>query len=82
MVRYYVKKIIRLSTMPIVCQNCNGGNLVMDAILASTGPTQDNTDYTPSVLCISCETLMIITSQPGAGLGLQASTGNEISMRS
>jgi hypothetical protein len=50
--------------------------------LASTGPTQENTDYTPSVLCLACETLMIITIEPGAGLGLLASTGNEVSMRS
>ncbi|MEX2193577.1 MAG: hypothetical protein WD717_09415 [Nitrosarchaeum sp.] len=50
-------------------------------MLASTGPTQENTDYTPSVLCMACETLMIITTEPGAGLGLQASVGNEVSMR-
>ncbi|EPA05844.1 hypothetical protein [Candidatus Nitrosarchaeum limnium] len=55
--------------------------MVEDAVLASTGPTQENTDYTPSILCIDCETLMIITTQPGAGLGLQASVGNELSMR-
>ncbi|MEK6980872.1 MAG: hypothetical protein AABW66_05400 [Thermoproteota archaeon] len=61
---------------------CNSQNIVEDAVLASTGPTQENTDYTPSVLCLSCETLMIITTKPGAGLGLLASTGNEVTMRS
>jgi hypothetical protein len=82
MVHYYVKKIKRLSQKPSACVDCNSQNIVDDAVLASTGPTQENTDYTPSVLCLACETLMIITMEPGAGLGLQASIGNELSMRS
>ena len=82
MVHYYIKKIKRLSHKPSTCVDCNSQNIIEDAILASTGPTQENTDYTPSVLCLTCETLMIITSEPGAGLGLLASTGNEVSMRS
>jgi hypothetical protein len=81
MVHYYIKKIKRLSFKPNTCVNCNSPNIVEDAVLASTGPTQENTDYTPSVLCLSCETLMIITAEPGAGLGLQASIGNEVTMR-
>ena len=82
MVHYFIKKIKRLSHKPDTCVNCNGKNMIEDAVLASTGPTQENTDYTPSVLCLECETLMIITTEPGAGLGLQASIGNEVSMRS
>lgn len=81
MVHYYVKKIKRLSQKPSVCIDCNSQNIVDDAVLASTGPTQENTDYIPSVLCLACETLMIVTMEPGAGLGLQASIGNELSMR-
>jgi len=81
MVHYYIKKIKRISDKPSTCVNCNSQNLVEDAVLASTGPTQENTDYTPSILCLACETLMIITREPGAGLGLQASVGNEITMR-
>lgn len=82
MVHYYVKKIKRLSQKPSVCMNCGSQNIIQDAVLASTGPTQENTDYAPSVLCIACETLMIITNETGTGLGLQASIGNEMSMRS
>ena len=67
--------------MPAKCMNCNSTDLAIDAVLASTGPTQENTDYRPSVLCLGCETLMIITSEPGAGLGLQASVGNEMTIR-
>ena len=81
MVHYYIKKIKRLSHKPNTCMNCNSQNMVEDAVLASTGPTQENTDYTPSVLCLACETLMIITIEPGTGLGLQASIGNELTMR-
>ena len=82
MVHYYIKKIKRISHKPSACIDCNSQNIIHDAVLASTGPTQENTDYTPSVLCMTCETLMIITTEPGTGLGLQASIGNEISMRS
>lgn len=81
MVHYYIKKIKRLSHKPSTCIDCNSQNIIQDAVLASTGPTQENTDYTPSVLCMACETLMIITTKPGVGLGLQASVGNEVSMR-
>jgi len=81
MVQYYVKKIKRLSHKPDTCMNCNSHNMIVDAVLASTGPTQENTDYKPSVLCLECETLMIITEESGGGLGLQASVGNELTMR-
>ena len=81
MVHYYIKTIKRVSCKPDTCMNCNSQNMVEDAVLASIGPTQENTDYTPSILCLTCETLMIITIEPGAGLGLQASVGNEVSMR-
>ncbi len=81
MTHYYIKKIKRLSHKSSICTECNSQNIIEDAILASIGPTQENTNYTPSVLCLTCETLMIITTQPGAGLGLQASIGNELSMR-
>jgi hypothetical protein len=82
MVHYYIKKVLRISSRPYVCKNCGNENIIEDVVLASIGPTQENTRYTPSILCISCETLMIITSQLGIGLGLQASIGNEVSMRS
>lgn len=82
MVHYYIKKIKRLSYKPSTCADCNSPNILHDVVIASTGPTQENTDYTPSVLCLTCETLMIITTTPGTGLSLQASIGNEISMRS
>jgi hypothetical protein len=81
MVHYYIKKVKRLSHKPSTCIDCNSQNIIQDVVLASTGPTQENTNYTPSVLCLACETLMIITDEPGIGLGLQASIGNEISIR-
>jgi len=81
LVHYYIKKIKRVLSKPESCIICNDKNMIDDAVLASTGPTQENTDYTPSVLCLACETLMIITTAEGTGLGLQASIGNELSMR-
>ena len=45
------------------------------------GPSQRDADYVPSVLCLSCETLMIITSNPGAAIGVNHSAGNQVTMR-
>jgi len=45
------------------------------------GPSQRNADYVPSVLCLSCETLMIITLNPGAVIGVNHSAGNQATMR-
>jgi len=35
----------------------------------------------PSTLCLSCETLMIITSHPGAVVGVNHSVGNQVTVR-
>ena len=61
--------------------NCGMSNLKDDAVLATTGPSEKNADYVPSVLCLSCETLMVITIQPGAVIGIQHSAGNQVTVR-
>ena len=58
-----------------------GIELKDDAVLATMGPSQRDADYVPSVLCLSCETLMIITSNPGAAIGVNHSAGNQVTMR-
>ena len=45
------------------------------------GQSEKNADYVPSVLCLSCETLMIITTNPGATLGIHHSAGNQVTVR-
>ncbi|MBT4326691.1 MAG: hypothetical protein HOD60_07255, partial [Candidatus Nitrosopelagicus sp.] len=49
--------------------------------LATTGPSEKYADYVPSTLCLSCETLMIITDNPGAVVGINHSTGNQVTVR-
>ena len=61
--------------------NCGKSDLKDDAILATTGPSEKNADYVPSILCLSCETLMIISTQPGAVIGIHHSVGNQVTVR-
>ncbi|MDH3487809.1 MAG: hypothetical protein OEL82_07180 [Nitrosopumilus sp.] len=52
-----------------------------DAVLATIGPSEANADYVPSVLCLSCETLMVITTHSELVVGIHHSVGNQVSMR-
>ncbi|MDH3765265.1 MAG: hypothetical protein OER82_05590 [Nitrosopumilus sp.] len=81
MVHYYVNKIKHLPHKPSQCVNCKQFNLKDDAVLATTGPSEKYADYIPSTLCLSCETLMIITSTPGAVVGVNHSVGNQVTVR-
>ena len=62
--------------------SCGKLDLKEDAVLATTGPSEKNADYVLSVLCLSCETLMVITALPGAIIGINHSTGNQVTVRS
>jgi len=61
--------------------NCNGLEIKDDAVLATIGPSEANADYVPSVLCLSCETLMIITTHSELIIGIHHSVGNQVSIR-
>ena len=61
--------------------NCGKMELKENAVLATTGPSEKNADYVPSVLCLSCETLMVITTQLELVVGIHHSVGNQVSMR-
>jgi hypothetical protein len=81
MVHYYVNKIKPVSSRPSLCVICGKSELKEDAVLATMGPSEKNADYVPSVLCLSCETLMIITTNPGEVIGIHHSAGNQATMR-
>ena len=81
MVHYFVSKIKHISQKPFLCVSCGKSDLKDDAILATTGSSEKYADYVPSTLCLSCETLMIITSHPGAVVGINHSTGNQVTVR-
>ncbi|HUU49033.1 MAG TPA: hypothetical protein VMW55_09665 [Nitrosopumilaceae archaeon] len=80
-VHYYVNKIKHVSQRPSTCVNCGKLDFKKDAVLATTGPSEKNADYVPSLLCLSCETLMVITAHPGAVIGIHHSAGNQVTMR-
>jgi len=66
---------------PSTCVTCGKLDLKEDAVLATTGPSEKDADYVLSVLCLSCETLMIVTTQPGAVIGIHHSAGNQATIR-
>jgi len=76
-----VDKIKHISQKPSLCVSCGKSDLKDNAVLATTGPSEKYTDYVPSTLCLSCETLMIITDNPGAVVGVNHSTGNQVTVR-
>ncbi len=76
-----MNKIKPVANSPSVCVFCGKGELKEDAVLATTGPSQKNADYVQSVLCLSCETLMVITERPGAVIGINHSSGNQVTVR-
>ena len=81
MVHYFVSNIKHTSQKPSQCVSCGKSDLKDDAVLATTGPSERDADYVPSILCLSCEALMIITSHPGAIVGVNHSTGNQVTVR-
>ena len=81
MVHYFVGKIKHISQKPSLCVSCGKSDLKDNAVLATTGPSEKYADYVPSTLCLSCETLMIITDNPGAVVGVNHSTGNQVTVR-
>ena len=81
MVDYFISKVRNTPTRPAVCVNCRRAELKDDAVLATTGTSEKYADYVPSVLCLSCETLMIITANPGPVVGINHSVGNQVTVR-
>jgi len=81
MAHFYINKIKPISQRPSTCIDCGSLELKDDAVLATMGPSQKDADYVPSVLCLSCETLMVITTNPGAVIGVNHSAGNQVTVR-
>ena len=81
MTHYFVNKIKNLTNKPSKCIECGQSRLKEDAVLATTGPSEKNADYGPSILCLACETLMVITSHPGLVIGIHHSAGNQVTIR-
>jgi len=81
LVHYFVDKIKNIRIKPSICPECGNSNLKFDAVLATTGISEKTADYVPSILCLSCETLMVITPNPGPVIGIHHSAGNQVTMR-
>jgi hypothetical protein len=81
LVHYFVGKIKHISQKPSLCVSCSKSDLKENAVLATMGPSERDADYVPSILCLSCETLMIVTTNPGAVVGVNHSTGNQVTVR-
>ena len=80
LVHYFVNKIKNVSSKPLKCIDCGNLGIKLDAVLATTGPSEKNADYVPSILCLSCGTLMVITPNPGVVIGIHHSAGNQVTV--
>jgi len=78
---YFVNKIKNVVVRPSKCIECGKLDVKLDAVLATTGPSEKNADYVPSILCLSCGTLMVITSNPGTVIGIHHSAGNQVTVK-
>ena len=82
MTHYFVTRMEYIPHTPSSCMGCGKEDLVSDAIIAQTGPAQNNVTDKDTVLCLACETLMIITDEEKKFVALRASEGNVVTLRS
>jgi len=63
MVHYYVSRIDYCPHPPKACMNCGRTGIVRHVVIAQTGPTPENVSPKDNLLCLACETLMVITTE-------------------
>jgi len=62
--------------------NCGKESLVKDVVKALTGLSKSELSPKENHLCLYCETLMIITTEPKKALSIQSNAGNIVTLRS
>ncbi len=70
MVDYFVTTIHYHPHEPNACMECGKNNFVRNVVIAMTGPTPQNVSPKDSILCLDCETLMVITDEQRQALSL------------
>jgi len=80
--QYFVNRIEYIPHVPSSCMECGRDGLITNAVIAQTGPAQNNTTDKDAVLCLACKTLMVITDEEKAFIALRASEGNTVTIRS
>ena len=63
MTDYFVKTIHYIPHEPTACMTCGKNNLIKNVVIAMTGPMPQTVSRKDSILCLDCETLMIITTE-------------------
>ena len=81
MVHYFISRAKNVVGIPSFCVNCGKSDLKEDAVLATVGSSEKDGDYAPSILCLSCETLMVVSSKEDAVIGIHHSVGNQVTVR-
>ena len=77
MTNYYVKTLEYTPSKPSSCITCGRDNLVDGIVIARIGLDNSNLNTKENTLCLFCETLMIITSEPKAAITLQPSNSDD-----
>lgn len=79
----YVKTIHYIPHKPKACMECGRDNdLHKNAVNVLIGHDKNSLTSKESVLCQTCETLMIITTEQRATLSIQPLPGDKITLRS
>ena len=81
MTDYFVTRMEYIPHTPSSCMGCGRDDLVSDVVIAKTGLSQNNTSDKKTLLCLACETLMIITDEPKRYVELKTTTGNKVTLR-
>ena len=63
MTDYFVRTINYLPHKPTACMSCGTPNLIKNVVIAMTGTKPQTVSRNDSILCLDCETLMIITTK-------------------
>ena len=82
MTDYFVTRMEYIPHTPSSCMGCGRDDLVSDVVIAQTGPTENNISDKNTLLCLACETLMIITDEQKKFVALKATIGNKVTLRS
>ncbi len=81
--QYFVNNIAYVKEEPESCINCGRNDLVKNHVIAKTGKTSETATSKDSILCLACETLMVVADERKLALRLQlANPEDKVTLRS
>jgi hypothetical protein len=78
---YYVARIEFTSPQPTSCITCGRDDLKSNVVITKAGSNEQNISNKNNILCLACETLMVITDEPQIMLTIMNVEGNKVIIR-